>query len=149
MVLRLKEIDLVEEERARGTLVTEYIEYSSGTLTRKHMDKIGERPKLTDGDWVKVEYRYEVSIDLIEAQETVVTVISNIRALKRGFLGEESWHKIPSNGQREQYLLQAFGEELFGQKFQLNKTGKGLWTWERQYVPDMSTRAPTTNRDQP
>ena len=149
MVLRLKEIDLIEEERARGTLVTDYIEYSSGTLTPKHMDKIGERPKLTDGDWVKVEYRYEISIDLIEAQETVVTVTSNIRALKRGFLGEESWHKIPSNGQREQYLLQAFGEELFGQKFQLNKTGKGLWTWERQYVPDMSTRTPTTNRDQP
>ena len=147
-VFKEQEIPKAEEDRAKGILTSDYIEYSSGILTESHIAKIGERPEVTDGDWVRVEYRYEVLIELIEAKETVVTVDARIRALKRNFLGEEAWIKIPSNGQRERFLLNEFGKLLFGQLFSLNKSG-GMWKIEPNYVPDMSTRAPITNRDKP
>ncbi len=142
-------IQLTDEDRAQGILKTDFVEYSSGTLTKSHIAKIGERPELTDGDWVRVEYQYEVLIELIEAKETVVTVNTVVRALKRDFLGQETWVKIPSNGQREKALLEDFGKLLFGQKFSLHGSGGGLWKLEPNYVPDMSTRAPIINRDRP
>lgn len=148
-VFREKGLQMVEEDRGQGILTSNYIEYISGTLTESHIAKIGLKPVLTDGDWVKVEYMYDVLIELIEAKETVVTVDARIRALKRDFLGKETWVKIPSNGQRERYLLDEFGKLLFGQLFSLDKSGGGLWKLEPSYVPDMSTRAPIVNRDKP
>jgi len=148
-VFRDQEVQMVEEDQGQGILTSDFIEYSSGTLTKSHISKIGERPGVTDGDWVRVEYRYDVLIELIEAKETVVTVNADIRALKRDFLGKETWIKIPSNGQRERFLLDEFGKFLFGRMFSLDKSGGGLWKLEPNYVPDMSTRAPVTNRDRP
>lgn len=148
-VFRDRDLQMVEEDHAQGVLVSDFIEYSSGTLTNSHISKIGEKPRLTDGDWIRVEYQYDVLIELIEEKETVVTVRANIRALKRDFLGQQTWITIPSNGQREKSLLEEFGILLFGQKFSLNKSGGGLWKFEPQYVPDMSTRTPVTNRDRP
>jgi len=147
-VFRDRDLQMVEEDHAQGVLVSNFIEYSSGTLTNSHISKIGERPKLTDGDWIRVEYQYDVLIELIGEKETVVTVRANIRALKRDFLGQETWTKISSNGQRERSVLEEFGTLLFGQKFSLNKSG-GLWKFEAQHVPDMSTRTPVINRDRP
>jgi hypothetical protein len=145
---REQELKVFEEDRGQGILTSDFIEYTSGVLTKSHIAKIGQRPEVTDGDWVRVEYRYEVLIELIEAKETVVTVDARIRALKRDFLGTESWVKIPSNGQRERFLLNEFGKLLFGQLFSLTKSG-GMWKLEPNYVPDMSTRVPITNRDKP
>jgi len=148
-VYRDRKLKTVEENQAQGILKSDFIEYSSGTLTGSHIAKIGESPVVTDGDWVRVEYRYDVLIQLIEAKETMVTVNADIRALKRDFMGTETWIKIPSNGQREKALLEEFGTLLFGQMFSLDKSGRGFWKLEPNYVPDMSTRTPVTNRDQP
>lgn len=148
-VFREREWMMIEEDHARGILKSTFVEYSSGTLTRSHISKIGKRPESTDGDWVRVEYRYDILIALIEAKETVVTVDADIRALKRSFLGEETWIRIPSNGQRERHLLDEFGKLLFGQMFSLDKSKGGFWKFEPNYVPDMTTRAPVTNRDRP
>jgi len=148
-VFREREWMMVEEDQARGVLKSSYVEYSSGTLTKSHISKIGKRPDSTDGDWIRVEYRYDILIALIEAKETIVTVDADIRALKRSFLGDETWIKIPSNGQRERHLLEEFGQLLFGQMFSLDKSRGGSWKLEPNYVPDMTTRAPVTNRDRP
>ncbi|MGW8181199.1 MAG: hypothetical protein ACWGQW_20910 [bacterium] len=148
-VFKERDWTIVEEDHARGILRSSFVEYSSGTLTKSHISKIGKRPESTDGDWIRVEYRYDIVITLIEAKETVVTVDADIRALKRSFLGDETWISIPSNGQRERYLLEEFGKLLFGQMFSLDKSKGGFWKLEPNYVPDMTTRAPVTNRDRP
>jgi len=147
--LRDQNLQLVQEDQAQGILVSDFVEYSSGTLTKSHIAKIGERPELTDGDWIRVEYRYDILIELIEAKETIITVNADIRALKRDFLGKETWIPISSNGQRERHLLTEFGQILFGQMFSLDGSGGGLWKLEPNYVPDMSTRTPIENRDRP
>ena len=117
---------IIREERIRGLVLTQYREYSSGPLTKDHIPKIGEKPKLADADWVSVEYQYEVEIQMVEAKETIVTVHTNIKAKKRDFLGREEWVKIDSNGSREATLLTKFGKLLFGDDFKLDQDEAGL-----------------------
>lgn len=117
---------IVVEDRVKGMVLTRYKEYSSGPLTESHIPKIGEKPKLSDSDWVSVEYQYEVEIQLVAARETLVTVNTNIRAKKRDFLGQEEWVKISTNGSREAALLTKFGRLLFGERFKLDQDKTGF-----------------------
>jgi hypothetical protein len=117
---------LVREDRIKGAILTQYREYSSGTLTEDHIPKIGEKPKLGDAQWLSVEYQYEVEIQLLAAKETLVTVHTNIRAKKRDFLGKEETVKIASNGSREATLLTKFGRLLFGEGFKLDRDKTGV-----------------------
>ena len=77
-----------------------------------------------------MEYQYEIVIDLVGPKETLITVDTNIRALKRDFFGKESWVDITTNGQKEEVLLTEFGKDLFGQQFELNKPKFGFWRRE-------------------
>lgn len=133
---------ILYQDRGKGTIVTQYREYSSGPLTENHIAKIGERPKLLDATWQEVEYQYEVVTELIEARETLITVNANIRALKRDFFGQTSWVDIPTNGQREEWLLTQFGQHLFGASFELDKPKKGFWERSPKYVPNPLERMP-------
>ena len=117
------------ETRAKGEIRTGSRKYISGPLTGDHMDKIGERPRLSGAQWQRVNYHYEVSIQLVSGRETLITVDADITALKRGFLGEEDWVAIPSNGRLGEGLLTRFGQSLFGQTFSLTKSKKGFWGW--------------------
>jgi hypothetical protein len=133
-----RDLRLLSENRGQGFMLSEFTEYTSGPLTENYLAKIGEKPKLADAYWIRAEYQYDIRIELIEAKETVVTVDAKIKALKRDFLGKETWVPIPSNGQREESLLTEFGRLLFGETFQLDKPKKGMWEREPAYVPDMS-----------
>ena len=97
-VLDREEWTLVKKDRGRGEIVTGYRDYMSGPLTAGHLDKIGVRPRLPDGEWVRVRYRYDLSVSLIRERQTTVTVDSDIQALKRDFLGREEWVEIDSTG---------------------------------------------------
>ena len=130
--VREREIGILEEERAQGRIVTEFVEYSSGLLTERHIAKIGEKPKLLDGEWVRVEYQYDIDVQLVGEKETLVTVYTNIRALQRRYLGGDKWVNIASNGRLEQDLLTVFGQGMFGQTFSLDSPRKTLW----DYRPD-------------
>ncbi len=133
---------VTREARAKGKIRTGPRKYISGPLTDDHMDKIGKRPRLSGAQWKQVNYDYEISIQLVSARETLITVDTNITALKRGFLGEESWVAIPSNGRLEEGLLTRFGQSLFGQTFSLTKSKKGLWGW----LPEIrGGRSPSTD----
>ena len=116
----------VREDRGRGEILTGYREYMSGPLTAAHLDKIGVRPRLPDGEWVRVRYRYDLSVSLIRERQTTVTVDSDIQALKRNFLGREEWVEIDSTGRVEKQLLTAFGQALYGVDFSLEKRRKGF-----------------------
>ena len=117
---------LVKKDRGRGEILTDYQEYMSGPLTAQHLDKIGVRPRLPDGEWVRVRYRYDLSVSLIRERQTTVTVDSDIQALKRDFLGREEWVEIDSVGRVERQLLTAFGQALYGADFSLEKRRKGI-----------------------
>ena len=133
-----RNLGTVRENRSQGSITTDFSEYSSGPLTQSHLVKIGQEPKLVDGDWVRVEYQLEVLVEPIQAGETLITVNANIRALKRKFSGDESWLKISSNGRLEEDLLTEFGQALFGENFTLRNPKKGYWErWEREpaYLP--------------
>lgn len=129
-LLQQKGFTIAHQDRARGTLRTEFAEYISGPLTEGHLSKIGERPKLVDGDWVRVRYEYEIRVELLRERETWVTVYANIQALKRDFLGTEAWADIQTNGNLEERLLLEFGRSLFGPTFSLERPREGFWKRE-------------------
>lgn len=131
-----QELAILTSDRVRGTITSEFKEYISGPLTESHIAKVGEKPKLTDGDWTRVEYQYEVGIMFIEEKDTLVSVNANIRALKRSFLGEDEWVEIPSTGKLEENLLTAFGRQLFGSSFNLETPKKGYWDRSPEYIQD-------------
>ncbi len=137
-------LEILEEQRARGRILTRYREYSSGPLTESHIAKVGEKPKLWDGQWTRVEYQYDVLVELIADREALVTVDANIRALQKPFLGGEKWVDIRSNGRLESDLMLNFGQRLFGQTFTLEATRKGFWQHEPGYVPDGELRPQIT-----
>ena len=131
-----------EADRARGHIVTEYLEYISGPLTEEYLKKIGNPPGLGDAYWVRGEYQLEIIVELVEERETLVTVYANVRGLKRGFLGEETMVPIPTNGTREEELMRAFGKRIFGANFELDNPRRGFWERDPEYVPDMLERIP-------
>ena len=134
------ELPVKNADRNRGVILTEYVEFISGPLTASHIAKVGERPKLVDGDWVRVEYQYEVTLTYVEENETLVSVGANIRALKRQFLGGEEWVGIVSNGQLEETLMTNFGKRMFGQSFNLNTPKKGYWERMPSFDQDSDLR---------
>lgn len=141
-VLEARQFELVREDRGKGLILTDYKDYISGPLTANHIAKIGQRPKLTDGNWLQVQYQFEALVELVSAKETVVTVNANIRALKRDFLGAEEWVDIPTNGELEAGLLTTFGKLLFGTSFELTEPKPGFWERDPTYVPEEMERIP-------
>ncbi len=132
------------EDLPRGEIITEFREYISGPMTRTQLAKISDPPKLIDGDWTKARFRYEIRIELIEARKSVVSVDTHIQGRKREFLGNEEWIDVKTNGRLEAELLTAFGKNLFGPEFALEKPKKGFWERDPEYVPDPSLRIPKT-----
>jgi len=57
-VLEKNDFEILQQNRAQGSMVSSFREYSSGLLTESHISKIGEQPKLIDGDWLGVRYQY-------------------------------------------------------------------------------------------
>jgi hypothetical protein len=144
-VLKARNAQIDQENRGRGEIRTEYTEFISGPLTKDYLPKIGETPKLGDAYWVKAEYRYDITVQLIEAKETLVYVDTDVRGLKRDFLGKETWVSIPTNGNKEEELLNQFGRRLFGDRFSLDTPGPGLWRREPRNTPsDLNGRVPRT-----
>ena len=140
--LEKNEFESFRQDRGQGYILSSFREYSSGLLTESHISKIGEKPKLIDGDWVRVRYQYEVFVELIASRETVVTVYTNIEALKREYLGTETWVKIPTIGKLEETLLTQFGQHLFGETFSLQEPKKGFWERDPTYAPGQERGVP-------
>jgi hypothetical protein len=136
------DLDITDQSRGQGSITTRFQEYSSGPLVDGHITKIGEKPKLIDGQWLRVRYQYEILIELINQKETLVTVYANIEAFKRDFLGAEAWVRIPTNGKLEEDLLTLFGRRLFGPTFNLEKPKKDFWERDPTYIPNAEERTP-------
>ena len=121
-ILDSGEIPIISEDRGRGFIKTGYREFASGLLTQSHLQKIGTDTETSDGSYQKVEYQYEIEIQLVSERMTIITVDANIRALHRDFLGTEKWVRIKSSGQREEHLLNSFGKLLWGEDWEMEYT---------------------------
>ena len=143
MVETLEEnkFELLRQNRVQGFILSSFSEYSSGLLTGGHIRKIGEEPKLIDGDWVRVRYQYEIRVELIADRETVVTVDATIQALQREYLGKETWIEIQTIGTLEETLLTQFGQLLFGETFSLEEPKKSFWERDPTYAPGQKRQA--------
>ena len=142
LTLMEDEFEILSQNRGKGLILSSFREYSSGSLTEDHIGKIGETPKLVDGEWVRVQYQYEVLVELIAERETVLTVYTNIEALKREFLGTENWIAIETTGKLETELLTKFGRSLFGEAFSLPEPKEGYRDKDPVYVPNPAERIP-------
>lgn len=140
--LKERNLEITRQDQSQGYIATRYWEYTSGPLTENHIAKIGHKPKLPDGEWVRVEYQLEILVELIQVRETLLTVNANIRALKREFLGPEVWVNVPTNGRLEEDFLTDFGKLIFGESFTLRTARKGFWQREPSYLPEMEERIP-------
>lgn len=118
------DLEIASQNRGQGTMLSTFREYSSGPLVDSHIAKIGKKPKLIDAQWLRVRYRYQILMELIHEKETLITVSTEIFALKREFLGKESWIPIVTNGKLEEEILTRFGRQLFGQKFSIKTPPK-------------------------
>ena len=136
------DLEIASQNRGQGTILSTFREYSSGPLVDSHIAKIGEKPKLIDGQWLRVRYRYQILMEFIHQKETLITVSTEISALKREFLGKESWVQIVTNGKLEEEILTRFGRQLFGQNFSIKTPPKGFWERDPVYVPSEGERVP-------
>ena len=142
LTLMENDFEILSQDRGQGLILSSFREYSSGPLTESHISKIGETPKLVDGEWIRVQYQYEILVELIGERETVLIVYTNIEALKREFLGTEDWIKIETNGKLETELLTQFGKSLFGEAFNLPEPKKGYRDKDPVFLPTPVERIP-------
>jgi len=145
-LLETNEIRIISENRGRGYIKTGFKEFASGLLTQSHLEKIGTDTDISDGSYLKVEYQYEISIQLVSERVTIITVDANVRALRRDFLGAEDWVSIKSSGRQEEQLLNNFGKILWGEDWEMEYTKNRRP--KRQYVlpPDLSERVASPER---
>ncbi len=147
--LRARQHPFVKQGQEEGEIQTEYYEYSSGPLTESHIAKIGVKPRLIEGDWVRVTYQFRVEMALIKEGDTLVTVSAKIQALKREFLGAQKWVEIPSNGRLEAGLLTDFGKLMFGQLFTLAQSKKGFWEQAPGFIKDADVQPRIVGPERP
>ena len=147
--LQERQLPFVKQGQEEGEIQTDYHEYSSGPLTESHIAKIGVKPRLIEGDWVRVTYRFTVEMDLIKEGDTLVTVSAKIQALQREFLGTQKWVEIPSNGRLESELLSEYGKRMFGQLFTLAEPRKGFWEQAPGYVKDADVQPRIAGPERP
>ena len=81
-------------------------------------------------------------MEFIHEKETLITVSTEISALKREFLGKESWIQIVTNGKLEEEILTRFGRHFFGQNFSIKTPPKGFWERDPVYIPSEGERVP-------
>ena len=72
------DLEIASQNRGQGTILSTFREYSSGPLVDSHIAKIGEKPKLIDGQWLRVRYRYQILMEFIHQKETLITVSTEI-----------------------------------------------------------------------
>jgi len=145
-LLETNEIRIITETRGRGYIKTGFKEFASGLLTQSHLEKIGTDTDTSDGSYLKVEYQYEIRIQLVSERVTIITVDANVRALHRDFLGAEEWAPIKSSGRQEEQLLNNFGKILWGEDWEMEYTKNRRP--KRKYVlpPDLSERVASPER---
>ncbi|MGI8783820.1 MAG: hypothetical protein ACR2L2_09275 [Acidobacteriota bacterium] len=141
-----------ESITTQGKVISQFKEFISGPTTAAELDKIAVRPKTSGGSWVRVRFRMETEVELIEKLETLVRATAIIEGLRRDFRGKDEWMQLPSRGELEAAVLTRVGRNLFGDLYQIEWPRKGgFWNRAPQAVPDTGLPRdpmPKPDRDQ-
>lgn len=132
-VLKEMEFEIELEDRPRGRIVTKPHEFISGAIASEALEKLAARPDSSRGIWAKGRYRVEALVEILEPNETMVSVSAEIEGLKRDLANGETWTAWRSNGTLERRILGRLSMKLFAPESQLNEK-KGFWETPRPPV---------------
>jgi hypothetical protein len=140
------------EDRAKGRIVTKPKDFIAGTVTASELEKIANKPEGANGDWTKGRYTIEISLEIIQPNETLVMVRPTIQGLKQqiGPTPSSNWVEWPSNGALERRVLGKLSMKLFSPSSKEDK--KGFWDQSPQAIPspkDKPRTVPSPERDRP
>lgn len=148
-VLNDMELKIELEDRASGRITTKPYEFVSGTVAVSELDKVSTYDGLNSA-WLKGRYSLELLMEIVQPNETSVTVHTKIEGLKQDLTGGKAWVERRSNGTIERRVLGKLSMKLLAP----NKTEskKGFWDQPPQPVlkPKEDPRAiPSPARDRP
>jgi hypothetical protein len=134
--------DIELDGRKTGKIATRPLEFISGSLTSKEIEKYAVKNDIRNGNWLKARYSAEAILEIVSPTETLVTIRSKIEALNQNIDGTEKWIPLDSLGTFEKRILGKISIKLMGNdapSFQR----KGFWSQQPQSVDPRQPKYPT------
>ena len=137
-------------DRGNGRIVTKPYEFITGSLSGSELAKLATPPEgYKDAVWIRGRYKVEVVSEIVQGNETMVTVRVYPQGLRRDVSGKEEWMDWQSDGTIERRLLGRLSVKLLSPTKPNDK--KGFWDQPAQTIPrpNESPKLSTPQRDKP
>src|SRR5262249_10923481 len=137
-------------DRGNGRIVTKPYEFITGSLSGSELAKLSTAPEgYKDAIWIRGRYKVEVVREIVQGNETMVTVRVYPQGLRRDVSGKEEWMDWQSDGTIERRLLGRLSVKLLSPTKPNEK--KGFWDQPAQTIPrpNESPKLSTPQRDKP
>jgi hypothetical protein len=135
--------DIELEDRKAGKITTRPYEFITGSLTASEVNKVAINKNVATGSWVKARYSVEAILEIVEPNETLVTIQTNIEVLNRDVDGTEKWLPLESRGIYERRILGEISSILMGKGKGNLQDNDGFWGQRPQPVDPRRSRFPT------
>lgn len=135
--------DIELEDRKAGKIITRPYEFISGSLTAGEVNKVAVNKNASTGSWIKARYSVEAILEIVEPNETLVTIRTNIEVLNRDVDGTEKWLPLDSRGIYERRILGEISSILMGKGKGNLEDNEGFWGQRPQPVDPRRSRYPT------
>jgi hypothetical protein len=135
--------DIELEDRKAGKITTRPYEYITGSLTASEVNKVAINKNVATGSWIKARYSVEAILEIVEPNETLVTIRTNIEVLNRDVDGTEKWLPLESRGIYERRILGEISSILMGKGKGNLQDNDGFWGQRPQPVDPRRSRFPT------
>jgi len=134
--------DIELEDRKAGKITTRPYEFITGSLTASEVNKVAINKNVVTGSWLKARYSVEAILEIVEPNETLVTIRTNIEALNRDVDGTEKWLPLESVGIYERRILGEISNILMGKGKGNLEDKEGFWGQRPQPVDPRRPRFP-------
>lgn len=149
-ILTENRLKIESVDRGNGRIVTKSNDFITGTLTASEMGKLATPPAThSNANWIRGRYTVEVVTEIVQGNESMVTVRSTPQALMRDLSGKETWVDWLSNGSIERSILGRLSVKLLSPNKSDDK--KGFWDQPAQVIPrpNESPKLSSPQRDRP
>jgi hypothetical protein len=135
--------DIELEDRKAGKITTRPYEFITGSLTASEVNKVAINKNVATGSWIKARYSVEAILEIVELNETLVTIRTNMEVLNRDVDGTEKWLPLESRGIYERRILGEISSILMGKGKGNLEDKEGFWNQRPQPVDPRRSRFPT------
>ncbi|MBI1745648.1 MAG: hypothetical protein HYR55_03570 [Acidobacteria bacterium] len=145
MGLKIESVD-----RGSGHIATKPYEFITGSLSASELGKLAAPPEVYNNvGWIKGRYVVEVIAEIVQGNESMVTVRVSPQGLKRDLSGKDEWVDWRSNGSIERRLLGRLSVKLLSPVKADDK--KGFWDQPVQSIPrpNENPKLSSPQRDKP